>query len=269
MLTEEERESVRAIEQAFRSVRERVMAGAGKVGHELKDDGTPVTAVDVAVEQILMRHLTEKTDIPIFGEETGYGDDLPEVYWLIDPIDGTKSYIANIPAFTSMAVLIKNHEAVASVIYNHSADEMFVARKGEGAFKNGETLDLSKVELPVVAYCRERMVKEVNKLIDGSGVHCEGGPVGAGYGFSSVAEGRVAARFNFPYHPGGGYIHDFAPGALLVSEAGGVILSVEGSDYTYETRSFVACHPVLADVVRPIIKQLRAAEVKTAEWPKK
>jgi fructose-1,6-bisphosphatase/inositol monophosphatase family enzyme len=259
-------ESLRAIQTIFRQVRPLVLAGAGKAVHTTKHDGSPVTDIDVSVENTLLTELERLfPGMAVYGEETGYADNLTGDFWLVDPIDGSKSFLEGIPAYTGMAVLIQDGEATASVIYNYQENDMYVAKKSKGAFKNDtERLDLTKTPLPTRAFCRERLVDAANDMLAETGVVCEAGPSGAGYGFSEVADGRLAARLNFPYVPGGGYPHDFAPGALLVREARGAIVPVEDGPYTYHTRSFVACHPKLEATVRKHVKELRRQEVQTA-----
>lgn len=259
-------DSFEAIQALFRQVRPIILENAGKVAHTDKDDGTPSTDIDIQVEKIILAELTRKfPDMPFLSEEAGYDDVHAGAAWLIDPIDGTKSFIQNIPAFTCMAVLIQNDEIISSIIYNPSTDTMYTARKGQGAYKDNERLDLKSMPLPETASCRERLVDGINELIAASGVRCEARASGAGYGFSSVADGASAARFNFPHQPGGGYIHDNAPGALLVQEAGGAIVPFDSDVFTYKTRSFVACHPELEPVVRQHAKAIRQLELETAK----
>lgn len=257
--------SLQIVQDIFLQFRPRVQAAAGNIAHTAKDDGSPTTDLDIEIENTVIGELTRQfPEVPAYGEESGYQEDQDGTLWLVDPLDGTKSFIAGIPGYTSMAVLIQNHEAVASVIYNPHSDELYVAKKGQGALKNGKRLDLSKIPLPRLAYGRERLIDGINDMLQPMSVRCEAGPSGAGYGFGLVADGRLAARFNFPHQPGGGNIHDYTPGALLVREAGGVIVSVEGSEYTYKTRSFVACHPALESLVRNNAKKLRELEMQTA-----
>jgi fructose-1,6-bisphosphatase/inositol monophosphatase family enzyme len=262
-------ESFAAIQACFRQLRPQFLAGAGKTAHTDKHDGayvSPVTDIDVEAEKVLLGELAHQfPGMPVYGEESGYADDLTGDFWLIDPLDGTKSFIHNIPAYTSMAVLIQDGVATRCVIYNHHDDEMFTAQKGKGAYKNDTRLDLGSTPLPTSAFCRSRLLEAVNEILKPANVVCEAGPTGAGYGFSMVATGRVAARFNFPHVPGGGYAHDFAPGALLVQEAGGAIVPIDSGTYTYKTRSFVACHPQLKHLVLEHAKQLRDAELQTAK----
>lgn len=260
-LTPEEIEGSLAVMQAvFRQVGPRIVEHAGKMAHVDKKDGSPVTAMDVEVEKIVQAKLARQyPDLLVFGEETGYGKELPPAVWLVDPIDGTQSFIDNVPTFTSMAVLIQDKEAIAAVIYNPSTDEMYVAQKDRGAYKNGVRLELDKLPLPRIAWCKERFFDAINPLLAPAGVSCEKGPSGAGNGFALVADGRVAARFNLH---GGGYVHDYAPGALLVREAGGALVPIMNDDYTYDTFSFVACHPQLEPILRAEVAKLRELESK-------
>lgn len=255
-----------ALQQIFRRLGPRIVAGAGKTAHTTKSDNSPVTELDVEVEGIIIREFERQfPDTPMYGEESGYREGQTGTFWLVDPIDGTKSFLTNVPGYTIMAVLIQDEEAAACVIYNPRDDNMYVARKNRGAFKNGQRLDLTNAPLPKVAYGRERLAGAITGLLQPLGVTCEPGPTGSGYCFSLVADGRIAARFNFPHRPGGGYVHDYAPGALLVREAGGKVISLEEDGvYTYRTRSFAACHPALETVVRRHAKRLRQLEIETA-----
>jgi fructose-1,6-bisphosphatase/inositol monophosphatase family enzyme len=250
--------SLQVVQDVFKRFRPVVLERAGKVSHTDKQDGSPVTDTDMEIEVALQAELARRfPGMPVFGEETGYGKDLPAAFWLLDPIDGTKSFIEGIPAFTGMAVLIQGGEAIASVIYNPSLDDMYIAQKGMGAYKNVTRLDLSKVPLPRVALCKDEFADEINSMLKPKGIVCEQTPPGGGFGFTMVLDGQAAARFNLH---SGGYTHDYAPGALLVREAGGVLLPVLDDVYTYETRSFVACHPELESTIRPHLARLRSLD---------
>ena len=246
------------IQNCFKSVRPLIMSRAGKTDFVSKNDGSPVTATDSEVEKIIFERLESQfPGMPVLGEETGYSDDLPAACWLIDPIDGTDSFIKNIPTFTSMAVMIVNNQAVACVIYNCTTEDMFVARKNMGAYKNGVRIDLKSQDLPVRALCKGRYTATLDAILKQKNVSCINGPVGAGHGFSVVADGTYAARFQLNSQ---GYIHDYAPGALLVIEAGGCILPLDRDVYTYDCKSFIACHPELEEILQSRIQDIRELE---------
>lgn len=249
------------MQDVFKEVGPYILERAGKDSYTDKHDGSPVTNTDREVERIIQTRLAERfPNLPVFGEESGYDDNqLPDACWLVDPIDGTKSFVQNIPAFTSMAVLIQDKTAVAAIIYNPSTRDMFTAQKGKGAYKNTTRINLQTAPLPPTALCKENFISEFNTMLQPAGVTCQKAPAGGGFGFTTVIEGKTAARFQVW---GGGYTHDYAPGALLITEAGGVILPILEDVYTFQSCSFVACHPGLAPVVRPHLAQLRALELE-------
>ena len=258
MSTSQVKEAVEYIENIFKDVAPLILEHAGSVEFTDKHDGSPVTDTDVEVENIILAKISERfPQTPIFGEEGGYKDVLPPQCWLIDPIDGTSSFIKNSGTFTSMAVLIQDEEAVAAVIYNPTTEAMYTAHKDRGAFRNGERLDLAKMSMPKRALCKGRHVQPLNTLLQARAIRNEIAPEGGGHGFTMVADGRVAARFQMLSRGG---IHDYAPGALLVNEAGGDIIPIKDTQYTYRTKSFVACHPELSDAIRTNISDIRALE---------
>lgn len=239
--------SLGIVKDVFLSYRSLLLERAGNVAHTSKADGSPVTDIDVEIEQAIKTALmTQFPEIPVFGEESGYDSDLPAACWLIDPIDGTKSFIENKPTFTCMAVLIVEGQAVTAVIYNPSTNDMYTAQKGRGSYKNNIALDLRSKSLPKMAWTKGSLVERLDEILEPVGVKCEISPNGAGYGFTQVSEGLVAARFQV--HGQGG-IHDYAPGGLLIQEAGGVLVPINSDKYTIDLLSFVACHPDLEGVL--------------------
>lgn len=256
-------ESFAEMMRIIRKVGPYITEHAGKSKNvELKPDDSPVTPEDVEVEKIISTHMQETFPlIPVLGEESGYDEyNLPEVCWLVDPIDGTKYYISGDPQFTTMATLVERGQAIAAIIYDPTQDTMYAARKGKGAYKNNERIDLDAVPLPATLYCKQTFATRITDALKKEGipvdaVNTEGG---GGYGFIQVLDGAVAARVTML---GRGYLHDYAPAGLLVQEAGGVIVPIIDDVYTINTRSFVACHPGLKSFFEAMQYELRAAEL--------
>lgn len=239
-----------SIQEAFKIVGPLILENAGRVSdHDTKADGTPVTEIDRQVESKIFEFVLNKhPDLKIFGEETGYSEDnLDQPCWLIDPIDGTSSFIKNIPAFTSMAVFIENNEAIASIIYNPSTGDLYSTVKGMGTRKNGNLINLSDTDMPKIAHCKQRYSESLNKLLLDKDIDCRTGESGIGKDIALLLDGEIAARFSLP---GGGYIHDYAGGFLMIQEAGGTVIPVIDDELSYKTRSFVSCHPALTDTLR-------------------
>lgn len=117
----------------------------------IKSDNSPVTDGDIAVDKILNDKIKNLTpNIPIISEETvnlkikNQNKD----FWLIDPIDGTRDYIAKKSQYTVNAALILDLKPVVGVIYSPAMDRLFFSYGKEKAFEinNGKTLKLNGVK---------------------------------------------------------------------------------------------------------------------------
>jgi len=120
---------------------------------EYKDDKSPLTEADTKANKIICDALTKLyPDIPLMSEEN---KEVPyserkewECYWCIDPIDGTKEFIKKNDEFTVNIALIHKNTPVLGVVYAPAIDEMYKAKKGEGAFKNDRRLPLHTNSTP-------------------------------------------------------------------------------------------------------------------------
>ncbi|NOX85372.1 MAG: 3'(2'),5'-bisphosphate nucleotidase CysQ [Chlorobi bacterium] len=104
---------------------------------EFKKDNSPLTLADRKAHNIIMEHLIE-TGIPVLSEE---GKDIPyeerkdwKLFWLVDPLDGTKEFVKKNGEFTVNIALIKNNKPVMGVIYVPVTDILYVGTVNEGAF---------------------------------------------------------------------------------------------------------------------------------------
>ncbi len=251
-------DSIDFLAEIFKSVGPNIVSQAGKVDHIDKSDGSPVTKVDVDTENAIRSAFSAKfPDIAIYGEESGYSNDLPELFWLIDPIDGTESFINNIPAYTCMGVLIYQDQAVGSIIYNPSSNDMYVAKLGMGTTKNSNAINLTNESLTNVIICKKSIAPQITEILSQNNVTCMTEFKGGGYGFSMILDNIADARLQVH---GGGYLHDYAPGALLIKEAGGDLIPILEDTYTYRTRSFIACHPAISELMRNKLQRIRNLE---------
>lgn len=251
-------ESLAIIQRTFREYRDQQLALTGNISHSDKHDGSPVTELDIEIEKSVQRNLRRLSPhIPVYGEESGYSYISAPLFWLIDPIDGTKSFINGTPTFSNMAALIANGQTVASVIYNPTRDDMYVAEKGKGAFKNGSALQMKAPESSFVMLCKESLVHDLDNILSDPDIELKTPPSGGGHGFLMVAEGDVCARFQLQ---AAGSVHDYAPGALLVEEAGGVIIPIATNVYTFASKSFIACHKQAEHTLKAHINEIRRLE---------
>ena len=110
------------------------------IAHSMKSDNSPLTLADLASNRILYQGLS-RTNIPILSEE---GKKIPyeirrdwKLFWLIDPLDGTKEFINKNGEFTVNIALIQNNSPILGIIYAPVKNLLYYAVKGEGTWKEG------------------------------------------------------------------------------------------------------------------------------------
>ncbi|MBL4906454.1 MAG: 3'(2'),5'-bisphosphate nucleotidase CysQ [Sneathiella sp.] len=111
-----------------------------------KKPGDPVSEADIAIDTYLKEHLlSTHPDYGWLSEETV--DDLSRLkksrVWIIDPIDGTRSFIAGKPEFTVCAALVEDGRPVCAAVFNPVTEEFFEAMIGTGSYLNGTRLQCS------------------------------------------------------------------------------------------------------------------------------
>ena len=140
---------------------------------EYKDDSSPLTEADLVSHRLIMDAL-KKYDLPILSEE-GKKISFDErkrwdYYWCIDPIDGTKEFIKKNGEFTVNIALIHNAEPILGVVYAPALQDIYSAKRGEGAFKNKKRLPLKnnfnmQEKITVVA-SKSHLSEETQAFID-------------------------------------------------------------------------------------------------------
>ncbi len=121
---------------------------------ETKDDAqhSPLTQADLEANEIIIQGLQKVSSFPIVTEESpmGYASrkDLKK-FWLVDPLDGTKDFLAKNGEFTVNIALIEENRPVLGVVLAPALELMYWAEKGQGAYKNGESItnDSKRIQL--------------------------------------------------------------------------------------------------------------------------
>ena len=228
---------------------EELLPGFGKREFTYKEDHSVITQADLAMQKRLEIELAQAwPQIAILGEEMTEAEqqaviDSGEAYWCIDPLDGTNNYAAGIPIFAVSIALIVNGESVQGLIYDPARDEMFTARKGEGAFLNGHKLNIvtsTRHAQRIVAEIEmKRLPQELAlRLITER-------PYGSQRNSGSAAIDWCwlsAGRFDLYLH-GGQKLWDYAAGHLIFAEVGGHSVSLDAEPVfrgRLETRSVFA-----------------------------
>lgn len=240
----------------IREIRPMVMPYWGNVSSTAKSASPAdlVTALDTEVETYIKERLRELyTEIGFVGEEFGGLRDESK-HWLMDPIDGTAHFVRGLPFCTSMLALVEGDTVLFSLIYDFIHDHVYWAERGQGAFKDGVPLKVSTRTLDEAYYCYEmRLTKPENAAIFarllGNGLMVK--TVSAGWELMMIAEGKLEARVTIdPY----GKDYDFAPGTLLVSEAGGIVHNIGSDTYDYRNLNFIAAAPSAYESLRSLVE---------------
>ncbi len=109
--------------------------GDANLNVEHKGDGTPVTIADREAERLIRAAI--ETEFPadaIVGEELGQTAGTSEFRWIVDPIDGTKSFVSGVPLYTTLIGLLRGQQAEAGVIFAPVLDELVYGSRREGAW---------------------------------------------------------------------------------------------------------------------------------------
>jgi len=215
---------------------------------QIKADASPVTQADLAVEDLVRQELTRRfPHHGIFGEEFGKTGAMSEGFWIVDPIDGTRSFLSGQPLFGFLLGFFGADGAEIGLVGMPALDEFFVAETGCGAFLNGQPVRASgQTELgSAILYINEgeriwRAEPAVFAALMSAGqtrrlaYDC--------YPHALVAAGHVDAVVDYGLAP-----YDFLPVSVLVREAGGVMTDWDGAPLTVESdgRTVTAATPAL------------------------
>ncbi len=111
---------------------------------EIKTDRSPVTEADVHAEEAIHAVLAQRfPTYGFYGEETGRHRMDAESIWLVDPIDGTKSFVRDCPFFSTQIALLRGGRFVLGVSQAPAYGELAWAERGKGAFMDGKPIRVS------------------------------------------------------------------------------------------------------------------------------
>lgn len=222
------------------------------VAVEIKPDATPVTIADREAEDIARDALRQAfPDHAILGEERGREGE-GEFLWLVDPLDGTKSFVRGTPYFSTQIALMHAGELVLGVSHAPVYGETMWARRGGGAFFEGTSPEGKRVHAANTHSLAEAAlsVGNIQSLSrDADGWNALGTLVGEvnrvrGYGdfchYHLLARGALDIVIESDVN-----ILDIAALAVIVREAGGVFTDLDGAEPALATRSVLAATPAL------------------------
>ena len=200
-----------------------------------------VTSSDVAVQEFLRDRLSAL--VPGCGflcEEEDKHDLNHEYIWIIDPIDGTANYSRGIDQCAICVGLKHWNDIIESVVYLPRTEELFSAIKGKGAYRNGKQIHVSarsfqdSVMCTALAVYHKEYAQICSEIIVDTFLHCNDiRRFGAAAPeLCYVAMGRCELYFEYLLSP-----WDFSAASLILTEAGGTISTLDGSELSFTKSS--------------------------------
>lgn len=198
-----------------------------------------LTATDLASERLITELIRRRyPDHNLLGEEEGLQHRGSDITWIIDPLDGTSNFAAGLPWFGVMVAVLKQEKPVLAAMYLPVTDALYLAERGQGAFRNGKPVKMStekelsntlcaygldastddevlakQTRLMGLIVKKARNVRLTNCLLD----------------FCYTLDGHLGACVNQHCK-----IWDIAPACLLFPEAGGQFTDLQGGEIRLE-----------------------------------
>lgn len=221
---------------------------------ETKGDGTPVSVADRQAEEAVRAWLEARFPADgILGEELGATRPEARRRWLVDPIDGTRTFVRRVPLWGTLVALVEGEEVLAGAAYFPAVDELLVAARGGGCLWNGRPALVSAIarlpEATVLATDERFAGNDVqrarwNRLADAAALARTWGDC---YGYLLVATGRAEVMVDGVMSP-----WDSAALKPIIEEAGGVFTDWSGRRTAFGGDS-IATNQALSAEVRAVL----------------
>ncbi len=220
---------------------------SGKIAVLHKEDNSPVTAADLAANEFIKNRLIELTpEIPVVSEENSVEENLQAasgaIFWMVDPLDGTKSYIKQTGEFTVNIALIKNGMPCGGVVYIPAKEIGYFTGPDGKAYKQiGNNLpDEIKVRAKpagkiVVVASKSHMNDATTKYIEALGTNLTLISAASSLKFCMIAEGKADIYPRF----GNTMEWDTAAGHAVLLAAGGTLNCADGTELLYSKPGFL------------------------------
>ncbi|MGM0440259.1 MAG: inositol monophosphatase family protein [Chlamydiota bacterium] len=207
--------------------------------------GNLVSEADIASEKEIIKVLQKVSSFPVIAEESFEGEMYEgEVFWAVDPLDGTTNYVHCYPFSGVSIALVFQGRPMVGVVYNPFREEIFTAIKGGGAFCNDQEIAVSKVDslsnsLMAAGFSykdnavSKRCLEEFCQLTSITQGVRRGGSAALELCYTGC--GRIDGYWGRQL-----CIWDIAAGALIVEESGGKVTGVDKKDLNLFGRQILA-----------------------------
>ena len=226
--------------------------GTEAVRPEFKTDDTPVTVADREAERLIRERIEARyPDHAILGEEFGVtGRSDSEHLWILDPIDGTKSFVRGVPLYGVLIGLQIDGVCEVGAAYFPAIDEMVCAAKGDGCYLNGRRARVSTRSLAqgIASYTDVASFDEHGRATAWERVLSAAGSARGwsdAYGHALVATGRAELMLDPIMNP-----WDCGPFPPILREAGGYFGDWSGNETIYANEAMSTTQTILPEVLR-------------------
>jgi myo-inositol-1(or 4)-monophosphatase len=226
-------------------------------------DGAPTSRIDLVAEQAALAFLDglpPRWRFNILSEECGSLEGQADHQWIVDPLDGTINYAHNFPVFCVSIAYREAGDLKLAAIYDPMQDELFSAERGSGAALNGKPTRVTTVDEMHLALLGTSFPAADTGLLEKNNrvfVHISGLAQtirrngSAALDLAYVAAGRLDGYWQLGNSP-----WDFAAGALLIQEAGGVVVGLDGNpDFFHPPYSLIGAGASLAGLISEEIRR--------------
>lgn len=228
--------------------------------HKFKGQHDYLTETDSAVEKLLRDKIAARFPGDSFLGEESVGDDASQTFgrdiWVVDPIDGTANFARGVPHFCISIAFVRDGKTEIGVINDPVKDEMYVARRGGGARRNGDPIRVSGITamseaIVEAGWSMRRPTDSYIALVDR--IYKAGGQVrraGSGaLGLAYVADGRSDGYCELHINS-----WDALAGLVLISEAGGWACDLLANGGLLRGNPVLGCTPALKDELTRIME---------------
>ena len=196
---------------------------------------------DLKAEEIIKEILFAESTYPILAEESGKSvEKLGDIYWIVDPLDGTANYARSIPISAISICLINQLEPILGVIYDFNNDNLYEGSKVSHALLNDKQIKVSKINNPKSGvlitglpndtdYSDEALTKMIKDFQSWRKVRM--------LGSAAIASAYIASGKADVYKEKNSYIWDVAAGAAIVKAAGGDV-SISNQNENFQVDVF-------------------------------
>lgn len=227
--------------------------GSGSLLVAHKHDGTEVTEADHAAEELIRAKISRRfPDDRVIGEEAGVSGGAGPRRWIVDPIDGTASFVRGVPLYASLLGVFDEHGPAIGIINIPALGESLVAGRGRGALHDGKTPAVSTVDtiadscLCSSSFDQPWWPRPALQAVTSCGARTR--TWGDGYGYLLVATGRIEAMIDPSL-----YTYDISPMLTIIPECGGRITRWDGGTELVDEAGWVASNGRIHDEVLSLL----------------